>query len=261
MVVAPSVGTVLLVAVVLVIAGGVNGLAGFGFAVVGTMALVTMFDPATSVVFMIVPILAVNLSLVSDLSGQQLRTCGARFAPLLTSAAVGTVLGMVVLDLMPAEPLRVGLGLVTLGFVLTAQRAVPIPALSRTTDRCFVETPIAMIGVGGVSGLLFGATNVGVQLVAYLRSCDLSRHLFVGVVALIFVGINGLRVAAAGVLGLYPDLVLFAASLAAVLPAVSGVAIGKRLRVRVSERVRRTATLGLFTLIGFRLVIGGLGLV
>ena len=44
---------------VVLVAGAVNGLAGFGFALVGTMALATAIDPATAVVFMIAPILDV----------------------------------------------------------------------------------------------------------------------------------------------------------------------------------------------------------
>ena len=260
MVVDPSPESVLFVAAVVALAGTINGIAGFGFAVVGTMLLATTVDPASAVVFMILPILAVNLSLASELSGPELRTCGSRFAPLLGAAAVGTVAGMGVLHVVPEAPLRVGLGVVTLGFVATVQRVVPLPALSHARDRCFVETPAGMVGVGGASGLLFGATNVGVQLVAYVRSCGLPHGLFVGVVALVFLGINGLRVVAAAVLGLYPDAALVAASLAAVIPAAAGVAVGKRLRDRVRERERRLLVLGLLTVIGVRLTLGGFGL-
>ncbi|ESS03575.1 MAG: sulfite exporter TauE/SafE [uncultured archaeon A07HR67] len=209
---------------------------------------------------MILPMFAVNLALIGDLTREELASCGSRFAPLLVSALVGTILGMALLDRLPEAPLRVLLGLVSLGFVTTAQRVVPLPAVSRAADRCFVETPLAMAGVGGVSGLLFGGTNVGVQLVAFVRSCNLSHGLFVGVVALVFVGINGLRVAAAGALGLYPDLQLVAASIVAAVPAVAGVAVGKRIRGRVSERLRRGVVLGLLTVIGVRLVLGGTGL-
>jgi len=88
---------------------------------------------------------------------------------------------------------------------------------------------------------------------------DLSYGLFVGVVALVFVGINGLRIAAAGALGFYPDAAFALASVAAAVPAVGGVAVGKRLRDRVSERLRRGTVLGLLTVIGGRLVLGGAG--
>jgi len=250
----------LLTAIVLV-AGTVNGLAGFGFAVVGTMVLATVVEPATAVAFMIVPLLGVNLALVRELSPTELRRCSQQFAPFILSALVGTLVGMVALDVVPDAPLRVGLGLVTLAFVVNLQQAVSIPGLEAAREGCFVQTPRAMVGVGAVSGVLFGGTNVGVQLVAYVRSCDLSHTLFVGVVALVFVAINALRVGAAGLLGLYPDYTLFAVSVVAVIPAVAGVAIGKRLRERASERSRRIAVLSLLSIIGIRLLLGGFGLV
>ena len=191
------------ITLVIVVAGAVNGLAGFGFALVGTMALATAIDPATAVVFMIAPILGVNLSLIRDLSLDDLRTCGRRFTPLILAALVGTIVGLVVLDRVPQGPLKVGLGVVPLAFVASAQQVVPVPGLDRAKEGCFVESTAGMIGVGAVSGLLFGGTNVGVQLIAYLRSCDLSHGVFVGVVAMVFLGLNAVRIGAAGALGLY----------------------------------------------------------
>jgi len=258
--VALSPSLLVVVAVVALVAGAVNGVAGFGFAVVGTAVLATVVDPALAVVFMLAPILAVNLSLAGELSRTELRRCGRRFAPLLGAALVGAVAGMVLLDSVPGGPLRVGLGVVSLGFVAATQRAVRIPGLDRAREGCFAETPAAMVGVGAVSGLLFGATNVGVQLVAYVRSCDLSHGLFVGVVALLFLGLNGVRIAAAGALGLYPDATVAALSALAALPAVAGVAVGKRLRERIPDRARRAVVLALLTVVGVRLILGGLGI-
>jgi hypothetical protein len=225
------------------------------------MALATVIDPAPAVVFMIIPILAVNLSLVRDLSREELRTCSQRFGPLIGAALVGTVVGMAVLSRIPTAPLRVGLGVLTLGFVATAQRMVPLPEWSAGGIGTLGQTRVGMVGVGGISGLLFGGTNVGVQLIAYLRSFDLSHGLFVGVVALVFLGLNGIRVAVAGLFGLYPSRLILLASVVAAIPAVIGVAIGKRLRVAASEPSRRLAVLGLLTVVGFRLVGGGLGLI
>lgn len=250
---------VLVVVAVVVTAGAVNGIAGFGFAVVGTMALASVFDPAVAVVFMIVPILAVNLSLLAELSAEDLRSCGRRFTPLVLAAIVGTIVGMAVLDRLPEAPLRIGLGVVTLAFVASAQRFVSIPGIERAKAGCFVESTPAMAGVGAASGLLFGATNVGVQLVAYIRSCDLRHGLFVGVIALVFVGVNGLRVGAAAALGLYPDAIVAVGSALAALPALVGVGVGKRLRGRLTERARRAVVLGLLSVVGVRLLTGGLG--
>lgn len=247
------------VAVAVLVAGCVNGIAGFGFALVGTMALASVVNPTTAVVFMVVPILAVNLSLVRELSVEELETCGRRFGPLLVAALAGTVVGMLVLDRLPEAPLRVVLGALTLSFVLVRQSVVPVPGLERARDGCFVENPAAMVSVGGVFGVVFGGTNVGVQFVAYLRSCDLSHGIFVGVVAMLFVGLNGARVVLAGTLGHYPSRAVVLGSLAAVLPAVLGVALGLRLRDRITESHREGAVLALLTVIGARLLLGGLG--
>ncbi|MUW13568.1 TSUP family transporter [Halorubrum sp. CBA1125] len=253
--------TVALLTLVILLAGTTNGLAGFGFALVGTMALATVIDPATAVVFMIIPILAVNLSLVRELSREELRTCSRRFGPLIGAALVGTVVGMAVLKSVPSAPLRVGLGVLTLGFVASAQQRIPLPEWSAGGTGTFSHTPVGMLGVGSISGLLFGGTNVGVQFIAYLRSFDLSHGLFVGVVALVFLGLNGIRVGVAGLFGLYPSRILLLASVVAAAPAVIGVVVGKRLRVTANERSRRLVVLGLLTLVGFRLVGGGLGLI
>jgi hypothetical protein len=165
---------------------------------------------------------------------------------------------MVVLSSIPSSPLRVGLGVLTLGFVATTQQRVPLPGWSSGNAGAVSRTQLGMVGVGSISGLLFGGTNVGVQLIAYLRSFDLSHGLFVGVVALVFLGLNGIRVVVAGVLGLYPSSAVLGASVAAALPAVVGVAVGKRLRATTSERSRRLVVLGLLTVVGVRLVGGGL---
>ena len=259
MVAAPVPTDLLLLVAVVVVAGAVNGVAGFGFALVGTAALAAVVDrPATAVVVMIVPILAVNLSLVRELSAAELRRCARRFGPLVGAALVGTLAGLVVLDRLPAGPLRIGLGLLSLGFVATRQRAVALPGRSAVERRCFAESTPAMVGVGLVSGLLFGGTNVGVQLIAYLRSRGLAHATFVGVVAMVFLGLNAVRVGAAGLLGLYPSRAVALASVAAAVPALAGVAVGRRLRARVRESWRRRVVLGLLVVVGVRLVAGGL---
>ncbi len=258
----PGPSIALALGAVVLAAGALNGVAGFGFALVGTTALAAVFEPAVAVVVMIPPILAVNLALVRELSGTGLRDCTARFGPLLGAALVGAVVGMVVVERLPGDALALALGLVALAFVTTSQRLVDPPSfLDRGGNHGGrAESPVAMVGIGAVAGLVFGATNVGVQLIAYLRSRELSHATFVGVVALVFLGLNAVRIGVAGALGLYPGAPLALASLGATVPAVAGVALGRRLRSRVGERGRRAVVLGLLTVVGLRLVAGGLGL-
>jgi len=250
----PTAGFVL---AVLLVAGAVSGVAGFGFALVGTMALATVVDPSTAVVLMIVPILATNVSLLGELDAADVRSCGRRFGPYV----LATVAGMAALESIPADPLTVALGVATLAYVGTAQRTMSVPGLAGLQARCFVERPVVMVGLGAVSGLVFGATNVGVQVVAYVRSRGLDPGLFVGVLALVFVGVNAVRVGVGAVLGLYPSVGVFALSVGLAVPAIAGVLVGRRVRPRIGERSRRLGVLGLLAVVGVRLVLGGLGIV
>ncbi|MEM4782457.1 MAG: sulfite exporter TauE/SafE family protein [Halalkalicoccus sp.] len=243
---------------VALVAGLVTGLAGFGFALVGTMALATALPPSTAVVVMLIPILAANLSLLGELDAASLRSCGRRFGSYVAAALGGTLIGMALIDRLPDAPLELALGVVTLGFVATAQRAVEIPGFDAVRGPEFGESTRAKIALGSVSGLLFGATNVGVQMVAYVRSRELSHGLFVGVIVLVFVGINAVRVGAAALFGLYSGVGVFALSVALAVVGVVGVSGGRRLRSRVPERERRWFVLALLSVIGVRLVTSGL---
>ncbi len=254
----PAARTGLVVLGVIVGAGVLTGVAGFGFAVVGTTVLATLMEPATAVVVMIVPLLATNLALLDELSSDDVGRCGRRFAPLIGGVTAGTVLGMVALGGLPADALKLGLGVLSLGTVLLLQQRVSLPGQTTVRDRCIAESRAGMTAVGLGSGLIFGATNVGVQLVAYLKSCDLEHRLFVGVVALVFVGINALRSGVAVLVGLYPSPAIAVGSIALSVPAVGGVALGRRLRAAVDERWRRWTVLAVLGAIGLRLVSAGL---
>ena len=243
------------------IAGIVNGVAGFGFALVGTMALASVVEPATAVVFMIVPILAVNLTLVRELDSGTIRGCGSRFGPLIGGALIGTIAGMMLLTAVPTQPLRLGLGIITLGFVATSLPKFPTPGLGWLAEDTAIERSSIMAVIGAVSGLLFGGTNVGVQFIAYLRSRDLGHDLFVGVVAMVFLGLNGARVFVASVIGLYGSVDVFLASLGAATIAAGGVATGARFREAIGETLRERVVLVLLTGIGIRLVLGALEIV
>jgi uncharacterized membrane protein YfcA len=166
---------------------------------------------------------------------------------------------MAVLSRIPTEPLRAGIGLVVVIYVVFAQDAVTIPGLSWLTDRCFNISRGWTLALGGASGFLFGATNVGVQVVAYLESQNLDRKTFVGVLSGVFLGISALRILAAAYIGLLPDFGAVGLSLIAAVPGVVGGAFGSRIRPHVRERYRQALVLGLQGIVGLRLALQGLG--
>ncbi|RLM57090.1 sulfite exporter TauE/SafE family protein [Halobellus sp. Atlit-31R] len=239
--------------------GVVTGVNGFGFAVVGTSLLASAFDPGQAVTVMILPILAANVSLAGELDRSGLRSCVTRFWTYVAAAAAGTVLGMIGLSLIPTAPLVTGLGAFVLAYVAFSQDAVRIPGESRLRGWCFRETDGLKAGLGFVSGVVFGASNVGVQVVAYLRSLDLDRATFVGVVAMVFLGVGTIRVLAAAFLGLYEGGGQFVVSAAAIVPGLAGVSVGRRLRTVVPLGPQRAATFALLTVVGVRLLLSGLG--
>jgi len=255
--------TLATVSAVVFLGGLVKGTAGFGYAIVSTAVLATLFSPTVAVVVMILPMLVGNLRLVGELDRADIPDCLARFWPYVLGAVVGTLGGMALLDRIPRSVLALGLGLFTLGYVAATQPWVTLPGTAWVRARCFRPGTATKLGMGLVSGVVFGTTNAAVQVVAYLDSLDLDRPTFVGVLAMILVGISLLRLAAAWGLGLFaagetaPALLVGLSAVAAV-PGLVGVAAGQRLRRRLSERAVTAGALLLLAVIGLKLLADGL---
>lgn len=250
--------TLALVLVVVFAGGLVKGIAGFGYAVASTALLATFIDPAGAVVLMILPMLAGNASLVGELDREDVRPCLRRFWPYVGAALVGTIGGMALLDRIPTPVLALTLGALTVGYVAVSQEYVALPGEAWVADRCFRPSTGAKAGLGLGSGIVFGASNIGVQFVAYLDSLSLDRATFVGVLSMILVGVSAIRVAAAFALGLYETSGLLAVSVIAAFPGLLGVRAGGRLRSSIPETYQTAGTLLLLSVIGLKLVHGGI---
>lgn len=237
--------------------GIVVGIAGFGYALVATSALATAIDPRDAVVLLIIPLLAANVSLVRELDHAGFRACVTRFWPYVIAAVVGTLLGMALLRQVPTAVLSLVLGVFTLAYVLLSQDRITIPGRASMTDWCVRDRTGVKAALGLVSGFIFGASNVGVQVVAYLDSLSLDRSTFVGVLAMILVGVSGMRVLAAFSLGLYGSSGFVILSVAAAIPGLVGVGIGRRVRYRIPPRDQTGGGYLLLTVIGIRLSTAG----
>ncbi|MDX1744671.1 MAG: sulfite exporter TauE/SafE family protein, partial [Halobacteriales archaeon] len=243
-----------------VFAGGlVVGIAGFGYALVATSALAAVLDPRDAVVLMIIPLLAANVSLTRELDRSGIRSCVGRFWPYILAAVLGTLVGMAVLRQVPTAVLAFGLGIFTLAYVVLSQPWVPVPGMDDLTAWCVRDRTEVKVGLGLVSGFIFGASNVGVQIVAYLDSLSLDRSTFVGVLAMILVGVSGMRVLAAFALGLYGSSGLVFLSMAAAVPGLLGVGLGRRIRSQIPVGYQTVGVYLLLTIIGLRLASNGAG--
>lgn len=239
--------------------GLVKGVAGFGYAVTSTALLAVLLEPSAAVTVMILPTLIANVPLIGELERSELSQCVQRFWPFVAAALVGTLAGMAVLDRVPRAWLALGLGVVTFAYVITAQPYRELPRLSGAAKHLFRPGTRTKVLLGLASGVVFGATNIAVQVVAYLDRLDLDRATFVGVLAMVLVGISSVRVGAAWTIGLYGTGSLLALSTVAVLPGVAGVAAGSRIRPAIPERYQTAGTMLLLTVIAARLTSAGLG--
>jgi hypothetical protein len=244
---------------IVVLGGFVTGVNGFGYSVIGTGLMALVLEPRVAVVVMILPILGANVSLVRELDRQGLESCVRRFWPFVAAALVGTVVGMTLLSRVPTQPLTFALGLFVFGFLAASQERYPLPGEAWVGARVSETTGVKLL-FGAVSGLVFGASNVGVQVIAYLKSLDLDHTTFVGVVAMVFLGISSVRVVAAGLLGLYGSGEMLGLSAVAAVPGLVGVSVGKRLRPLLARTTRRATMFALLAFIGLRLLMRGAGL-
>lgn len=254
-----STTTLVLAGLVVLFGGLVKGTVGFGYAIASTALLAVFLSPSTAVVLMIVPMLVANVSLVRELDRAEISRCLKRFWPYVLSAMVGTVVGMVLLNFVRTSLLTPALGIFTLAYVAVKQPWLVLPGERAVARYCFRRDTTVKVALGLVSGVIFGLSNVAVQVVAYLDSIDLDRSTFVGVLAMILVGVSGLRVGMAWTLGLYDGGSLLLYSVGLSVPGLVGVTLGGRLRQVTSEQTQLAAVLLLLSVIGVRLLAVGLG--
>jgi len=248
-----------LVVATVFLGGAIRGVAGFGYEIAGTAVLTTFLDPSEAVAVMIIPLLVSSLSLVGELETSEPGPCVARFWIYLVAAVVGTALGMVALGAFRVAPLEFGMGVVTLAYVVSKQGFFSFPGTDRLKRVCFTERKASKAGLGFVSGLLFGATDVSVQVIEYLDSLELDRSTFVGVLSMILVGLSTARVAFAWILGLYGSSELLAVSVIAAVPGIVGVYLGLGACRRLPDSFCEFTGAFLLSVVGVWLLLVGAG--
>ena len=243
-----------LMAVLFFAAAIVEGSSGFGFPVISTVTLALYIDLQLAVILAIPGIVAANVKLARSLSPQQKEEAATRFWPLIVSILVFSVIGLFVIDDIPVGVIELGLGLITLAFAVYKQPFVGIPFDTEPSENPPLGGTLSMFVLGGVFGLIFGMTNVGVQIVAYLKTRPLSHLFFVGVVGIVFFGVNVIRFLGAAAAGLYPTLTVMGIALALMIPAYVGAFVGVRYGRRLSLYRIRALVAIVLTVVSLRLI-------
>jgi len=200
-------------AFVIFVASIVNGVAGFGFALVAVAALAVILEPRPAVV--LVSLITPLLQTFQLRYHWAFRSVAGRLVPMLAASLVGTVIGANLLVVLPGFVLAIALGLFALWYVIGSLRKEPM-RLTETTERRIAPA------VGGLAGISNGALGAsGPILGSYLLAIGLTGRQFVFAISITFAAMSAIRLGTLAVLGEYTvPVVLLGVGLA--LPAWLG---------------------------------------
>ena len=216
----------MVMAAVVFLAGGVvKGTLGIGLPLV-SVPLLSLFIPATQAIALVaMPVLVSNAwQALNSGTLQGLR----RFAPLIATQLVTTLLTVPMTLSMSARALNAALGAV----VLLAVALLCLPLRLQVAPE---REQWWSAGIGALSGVMGGVSSLtGPLIISYLVSLRLSREVFIGSISLIYLG-SAIPLYALmawyGRLG-GAELALSALALA---PMALGLALGRKLRSHLSE--------------------------
>ena len=228
------------IALVFLLAGGVKGLIGLGLPTVSLGLLTVLLDLTTAMALLTVPAAATNVWQASV--GGHARTIVRRLWPFMLAATITVWLGALALTRVDLALLSGLLGLIVFVYAALGLRgwrfAIPVRAEGWAG-------PL----FGSVNGILTGMTgSFVVPGIMYLQAIGLGRDALVQAMGFLF-GASALALAVAlGGSGLFPrDTGIVSA--AALVPALIGMAVGQRIRRRLSEeRFRRIFFVGILAL-------------
>lgn len=236
--------------------GLVKGLAGFGFSLIGISILTSFFQPSKAVTLFIIPILAVQIELLNELSLNDFKACSKRFSLYIVPGIIGTLIGILLLRTLPGWPIKMSIGLITLIYGLNRTRWFEMK--NEITLPLNVSQKVYEPILGALSGIIFGSTSIGIQFVAYLKSLELDQRKYLGVLAMIMLGISGLRIAISWQIGLYPNFNSVKMSLGIAALGVTSVFLFTRLGYRIPDKYTETAATTFLTFIGVYLLVSSI---
>jgi len=181
-------------ALIVLVAAVVRGVTGFGFALVAALGFSALWPPelATPIVLLLELVVTVTLlrsGILADVDRRDLWL-------LCAGGAVGAIVGVLVVDLLPERAVKIGLDVAILASALAALLRVRLPGLG---------TAAATAAVGFVTGGVIAALAVGGPLVvAFLIAAGRAPAAIRATVTVYFGLTDGLGVASRVVLGTIP---------------------------------------------------------
>jgi uncharacterized membrane protein YfcA len=209
----------------------VNGILGFGFALLAVVVVSLVADPRLAVVSMSLVTPVLTAAQIRHHWGERAITWRLRWV--LIGSVIGSIIGSQVLLIAPSWVLLVGLGLFALWYAISSMRRER-PQLRVGTER--VLAPVVGLLAGTLNGSL-GAS--GPVLGSYLHAIGLRVAAFAFAISLVFAFMGVVRVVSLAVLGAY-DAINVLLGVSMLLPAVVGQRVGFVVQRRLeAARVNR----------------------
>jgi uncharacterized membrane protein YfcA len=199
---------------------------------------------------MIIPLMAIQLEILSELQKQEIKTCTKNFEFYILALLTGTLAGFYLISFIPESLVKIFLGVLTFAFAVSATGRIDI-RIEKLKKKCFRRSSKLQLPLGLFSGIIFGATNIGVQIVAYLKTINIKRRKFVGLLALIMIPVSGLRIPL--LLNRFP-ITLLSISMPAVPLGVICAKLGGKLADKVSDKSIQRFSILLMLLISVNLL-------
>jgi len=235
-----------LVAGVLALAGFVKGVVGLGLPTVTLALLTATLGIEAAMAVMLLPSLVTNLW--QAVAGGALVVLLRRLWPFLLALTLATLLASGATSVIAVSTLTALLGLTTALYGAAGLVTPPWPRPGR------FERPLAP-AMGLTTGILTGMTGSFVMpAVPYLQSLGLPRDRLVQAMGLTFLVATLALGAGLGGRGLVPERLALLSTLA-VVPALAGMEIGRRVRDQLSERRFRQVLFWSLLLLGIWLLV------
>lgn len=225
---------------VFLLAGFIKGVIGLGLPTISIALLAATFDLKAGLALIVVPALVTNVW--QAVTGGAFKRIARRLAVFIATAAAGVWFGVGVLSGADAAVISGLLGIMLCVYCVIALTTPQIPPPGR------FEPWLAPI-IGGISGFIAGLMgSFVVPGSLYLQALGLPRDIFVQTLGIVFtcmtiaLGVSllghGMFTAQLGVM-----------SFAALVPALLGMAVGQRVRMRLPEgRFRQVFFFGMLAL-------------
>ena len=159
--------TLIIVALIILVASSIKGLTGFGFALTSMPLLTIFLEPKTAVPLVTVCSIFLDGYTLYE-ARKQVQAKG--LIPLVLSGIIGMIIGTYVLVSLDSEAIRLGIGAVTVLFTLASMMGIrkEMPNLK-----------LASIPVGLVSGVLGGSMSIsGPPIVLFFNNQNIEKTTF-----------------------------------------------------------------------------------